>query len=254
MATTLSILLAAILSADAPPEDRIGTILQQLEERGAAVVDLKCEVEYTIEDVLADDHFTKFGQILYRKQDPNPMFLVYFEKLHQGEIVSRKREWYLFDGQSLWEVKEAAKNKIQHEVVKPGEKIDLFDIEESPIPIPFGQKKEQIRRNFLVVLVSPVEGDPDDTDHLVCAPKPDSRLVKDYERLEFYVSRSLHLPVKIVSVQRGGNQINTAVFPDLTDQSINTGLSDAEFELPPETQKWKTVEADANMPLPAPGP
>ena len=254
MAAALGIFLAVIFPADTPHPDRIDVILQQLEDRGASVVDLECQVKYTIEDVLADDYFTKFGRIIYRHQEPNPVFLVYFEKMHQGEIVTRKREWYHFDGQSLWEVKEAAKNKIQHQVVKPGEKIDLFDVEESPIPIPFGQKKNQIQRNFLVVLVSPVKGDPKDTDHLVCTPKPDSRLAKDYERLEFYVSRSLHLPVKIVSVQRGGNQVNTAVFPDLTDQSINTGLSDAAFELPAETRKWKTIEAAPDAPLPAPGP
>jgi hypothetical protein len=254
LATGVGILLLLMLPPDAPDADRIDVILQQLEDRGASVDDLNCRVEYTVEDTLADDKFTKFGRILYQKQEPNPNFLVYFEKMHQADIVNRKREWYLFDGRFLWEVKEAAKNKIQHEVVEPGEKIDLFDIEASPIPIPFGQKKAQIQKNFLVVLVSPAEGDPPDTDHLVCAPKPDSRLHKDYLRLEFYVSRSLHLPVKMVTVLRGGTQINTAVFPDLSAKSINTGLSDADFELPPETRKWKTVETTPDPSLPAPRP
>ena len=83
--------------------------------------------------------------------------------------------------------------------IGPGETIDLFDIEESPIPIPFGQKKDQIQRNFVVVLVAPTEGDPPNTDHLVCKPKPDSRLSTAFQRLEFFVSRDLHLPVRMVS-------------------------------------------------------
>jgi hypothetical protein len=173
--------------------------------------------------------------------------------MHQGGVVDRNREWYIFDGRYLWEIKERAKNKIQHEVVAPGEKIDLFDIEESPIPIPFGQKKDQIQKNFVVVLMSPAEGDPENTDHLICQPKADSSLAGRVERLEFFVDRQLHLPVKIVSVERGGNQITTAVFPDLSAKSINTGLSDSEFEQPPEARNWKEVLAEPGAPLPSPG-
>lgn len=247
----IPVLLAA-LAVDGPDQSRIDTVLEQLEARGSTVKDLKCQVEYAVEDVLADDTFTKFGQIRYKQAEPNPVFYIYFERMNQGGHVNRNREWYIFDGRSLWEIKEAAKNKIQHEVVAPGEKIDLFDIEESPIPIPFGQKKEQIQKNFAVVLMSPVESDPGNTDHLICQPKADSSLASEVERLEFFVERDLHLPVKIVSVQRGGNQINTAVFPDLTAKSINTGLSDSEFEQPPEARKWKEVLAEPGAPLPSP--
>jgi len=247
-------LQAAPPQAASPDQTRIETILQELEDRGATVGDLHCRVEYTVEDVLADDKFTKFGEIRYRKQEPNPVFHIHFEKMHQGGIVLRnRREWYLFDGRYLWEIKEAARNRIQHEVVKPGERIDLFNVEESPIPIPFGQKKDQIQRNFMVVLVDPTPDDPPQTDHLVCKPKGSSSLSDDFEQLEFYVSRELHLPVKIVSVERGGVQVNTAVFPDLSAKSINSGLPDSAFDFPPESRKWKTVPAEPGAPLPSPG-
>jgi hypothetical protein len=249
----ITVALTSILAAAGPEQGRIDSILQQLEDRGDTVNDLKCKVEYTVEDILADDKFTKFGEIRYKHKDPNPVFYIYFEKMHQAGHVNRKKEWYIFDGRFLWEIKEAARNKIQHEVVGPGERIDLFDIEESPIPIPFGQKKDQIQRNFMVVLVAPTEGDPPGTDHLICTPKPDSRLKKEFERLEFFVSKDLHLPVKIVSVERGGNQVNTAVFPDLSAKSINTKLPDSAFDIPPEARKWKTVPANPDAPLPAPG-
>ena len=251
LAQLVPILFAALVT-QTPDQSRIDTILERLEARGSTVRDLECDVEYTVEDVLADDTFTKFGQIRYKHAEPNPIFHIYFAKMHQGGIVDRNREWYIFDGRYLWEIKERAQNKIQHEVVAPGEKIDLFDIEESPIPIPFGQKKDQIKKNFVVVLMSPAQGDPENTDHLICKPKADSSLAGDVERLEFFVDRQLHLPVKIVSVERGGNQINTAVFPDLSAKSINTGLSDSEFEHPPEARKWKEVLAEPGAPLPTP--
>ncbi len=222
----------------------IESILERLEKRGDTVSDLKCAVEYSIEDVLADDEFTKFGEIRYKKREPNPVFFIHFNKLHQAGFVSQRKEWWIFDGRYVWEIKEAAKNKIQHEVVKPGEKIDLFDIEKSPIPIPFGQKKDQILKNFKVVLVHPTASDPPDTDHLICQPKPESNLANEVDRLEFYVSRKLHLPIKIISVDRGGNKISTAVFPDLSEKSLNSGLKDSAFDHPREARKWKTVTAE----------
>ena len=252
MASALIPVLLTALVAGEPDQSRIDTILEQLEARGNTVTDLKCEVEYTVEDILADDKFTKFGEIRYKHKEPNPWFYIHFAKTAQGGVWVGKKEWYIFDGRYLWEIKEAAQNKIQHEVVKPGERIDLFDIEETPIPIPLGQKKAQIQKNFAVVLMSPTEGDPEGTDHLICKPKADSNLAREVERMEFYVSRELHLPVKIVSVQRGGNQINTAVFPDLSAGSINTGLSDSAFDHPPEARKWKEVLAEPDAPLPAP--
>ncbi|MCP4248383.1 MAG: hypothetical protein GY778_15150 [bacterium] len=241
-----------------PDAGRIDGILQRLEERGDSVDDLKCAVEYTIADVLADDEFTKFGEIRYQRGQENPWFYVNFEKMHQGGRVVHNQEWYLFDGRYFWEIKEVAKNKIRREVVRPGEKIDLFDIEDSPFPIPFGQKKQRIQSTFLVVLESPTSGDPPDTDHLICTPKPDSRLSKDFVQMEFFVSRDLHLPVKIVTVERGGTKINTAVFRDLkgetlTAASVNTGLKDADFDLPSEARTWKTIKEDLDPPAPLPG-
>ena len=255
MGSCLVPIFLTALAVGGSDQGRIDTILEQLEARGDTVNDLKCRVEYTVEDLLADDQFTKFGHIRYKHQEPNPWFYIHFEKTAQAGVILGKgrREWYIFKGRYLWEIKEAAQNKIQHEVVKPGEQIDLFDIEESPIPIPFGQKKAQIQRNFVVVLMAPAEGDPNDTDHLVCKPKAESRLAREFDQLEFFVHRELHLPVKIVSVQRGGNQINTAVFPDLSPGSINTGLKDSQFDHPPEARKWKEVLAEPDAPLPAPG-
>jgi len=252
MIIAFTILLGG-LAQSAGADDRIDVILQQLEDRGATVHDLKCAVEYTVEDILADDRFTNFGEIRYQRKDPNPVFYICFEKRHQAGYVNRKKEWYIFDGRYLWEIKEAAQNKIQHEAVQPGQSLDLFDIEESPFPIPFGQKKEQIQRNFAVVLKEPAAGDPPNTNHLICEPKPDSRLNRDVVQLEFFVSRDLHLPVKIISVQRNGNQINTAVFPDLGEKSLNTNLADSQFDLPKEAAGWKTVTAEPDAPLPSPG-
>ena len=135
----------------------------------------------------------------------------------------------------------------------PGEKVDLFDLDTAPFPIPFGQKKDQILKNFEVKLVPPSGGDPAGTDHLMCIPKPGAAMSKDYEKLEFYVSRELHLPVKVVATELGGKKVTTAIFPDLAKDSINAGLSDKDFAEPGEWKKYGTVEEPLPKQQPEPG-
>jgi hypothetical protein len=251
----LLLLGSDVPAAGGPPGSAqdVEAILTRLEERGNGIKDLRCKVEYTIEDKINLDELTKNGSISFRRAEPHEVFLILFDKLVQAGIKTTKKEWYLFKGRWLWEAKESTKSIIKREIVRPGEKVDLFDLESAPFPIPFGQKKDQILRNFDVKLVPPAAGDPAGTDHLLCIPKPGAALSRDYEKLEFFVSRELHLPVKVVATELGGKKVTTAVFPDLTKDSINAGLSDKDFDEPGEWKKYGTVEEPLPAKMPDPG-
>jgi len=248
--------------AVATPENeaRIRTILEAMEARGDSVQNLRCRVEYTVEDLIGLSDFTKFGEIRYRREKPNPTFFILFEKMHEGGIVVRKKEWYLFRDRWLYEAKEASQTVIEREVVREGETIDLFSLEKTPFPIPFGQRKDEILRHFQVALSATTPDDPGNTDHLVCIPRTGSKLAEQYTRLEFFVDRALHLPVKIVAyeadpVDRSGPpaKIMRAVFPDLTAHSINTADVEKTFQLPPDTQTFSRVKEPLPEPV-APAP
>ena len=257
----LLIAMFGLMGSDVPPAGAapgaaqdVDGILTRLEERGNGIKDLRCKVEYTIEDKINLDELTKHGSISFKRAEPHEMFLIHFEKTVQGGVGPKgRREWYLFKDRWLWEVKEATKTIIKREYVHPGEKVDLFDLDSAPFPIPFGQKKDQILKNFEVKLVPPSGGDPEGTDHLLCMPKPGVALSKDYEKLEFYVSRELHLPVKVVATELGGKKVTTAVFPDLGKDSINAGLSDKDFAEPGEWKKYATDEEPLPKKQPEPG-
>jgi hypothetical protein len=117
----------------------------------------------------------------------------------------------------------------RRQVARPGEKVDLFDLETAPFPLPFGQKKEKILASFDVTLKAPEKGDPPETDHLVCIPKPGTRLAERFERVDFFVLRSLDLPGKIVAVKKGALETVTVSFPDLSPSSINAGVTKTAF-------------------------
>lgn len=243
-------------AAVGPDRRRIDTILEQMESMGEAVQDLRCRVEYKVEDLIGLSEFTKFGQIAYKRAKPNPIFFICFDKMHEGGIVLRRKEWYLFRDGWLSEAKEVSRTTIRREIVRAGEAIDLFSLEKSPFPIPFGQHKDEILEHFFVERVAPKPDDPAETDHLVCRPRPGSRLQDQYSQLEFFVSRSLHLPVKIVAHEADPDgetaKVIRASFPDLTKKSINASVSDDVLALPPETRPYKVIEEPLEEPATTP--
>ncbi|MEK6675937.1 MAG: hypothetical protein AABZ47_09825 [Planctomycetota bacterium] len=214
---------------------KIDEILEKLERRGADVRDIRCHVRLVEDDQINLAKRFKQGQILFQITTPNPQFKIHFDKIESDGILG-KQEWYLFDGQWLHQGLERIKQVTKQEMVPAGEKVDLFDLEKAPFPLPFGQKKETILRNFNVTLAVGSSGDPADTDHLICIPKPGSKMDRVYDKLEFFVHRELHLPTRIVVTKAEGFQIDTADFPDLTAKSINVGVSARDFEKP---AAWK---------------
>ena len=235
------LLLAALGAAKCPADPAaadVESILERIEDRGAGVNDLRCRVIYMVEDRIADDKVIREGEILYKKKEPNPVFMITFTKTIQEGTVSRLKSWWLFDGRWLYEAKQRSKSIIKRDLAPSGERIDLFDLEKAPFPIPFGQKKDKILANFDVRLGPGGANAPPDTDHLICTPKPEGRFAKDYTKVEFFVDRSLNLPTKIVMTENPPDKVITATFPDLSNGSLNTNLADSIFRLPRETKRY----------------
>ena len=224
-------------SASVGDVDRVLTALQ---DRGDALKDIRCRVRFVEDDRVNLTKRTKEGRIVLVTGEPNARFLIQFDKT-EADGVAGKREWYLFDGRWLFEGVERLEQVTKREMARSGEKLNLFDLETAPFPLPFGQKKETIRRNFEVTLVPPTSSDPPMVDHLVCIPKPESKFFDRYDKLEFFVLKELRLPSRIVVTKNGGLEVETADFPDLSGQSINAGVQDKDLAQPGEWKKYKVV-------------
>jgi hypothetical protein len=214
---------------------RIDEILAQLERRSDGLRDIGCSVKFVEDDRINLSKNEKQGRISFLMTEANPNFLIHFTKIAHDGVLGRP-EWYLFDGRWLYQAIERLKQVTQQEVARPAEKVDLFDLEQAPFPLPFGQKKETILRHFDVSLVPPTAGDPPNTDHLVCVVKPGSPMVRKYDKLELFVLRDLHLPARVVVTKNKGYEVHTADFPDLSAESINRGIDGKAFAPP---AAWK---------------
>lgn len=228
----------AIAADDAQAAARIDEILTAQQNQSDGLKDIRCTVKFTEDDRINLTQRTKSGRIAFKFTPTNPNFLIHFDKVKVDDVLG-KQEWYLFDGRWLYTALERLKQVTKQEIAREGERIDMFDLEKAPFPLPFGQKKDSILRNFKVIIMPPAEGDPPNTDHLMCIPKPDSPMHTKYTSLEFFIRRDMHMPAKIIATKNDGYEVNIAEFPDLTPKSINAGVKDLDFVKPSAWSGYK---------------
>ena len=229
-------------------------ILDRLEKRGDTIADLSCAVRQEMKGLVVGELIVKEGEIRYLRggeKGANSRFYIHFTRIMQDDYKLAP-EWYVFDGRWFIEAKESTKNVIRREIVREGEQRNLFSVEDSPFPLPFGQRKAEILKQFDVKLVPPDPKDPPDSRHLLCIPRPGTSKEKEYAEVHFYIDPKLDLPVKIVAHRKTGAkvaEIHTVTFPDLSAKSINKGLPGSAFDFrPPSGWQVHTEYLDAKEP------
>ena len=246
---------APALTAGNPQTD---AILDQLEAKGAVVNDITARLTWTYVDDIVEETRIRNARLWYRREIPNARFLIEFDETTVIDDIAEKtgHEWIGFsDGWSI-EKKEATRSIIKRQWAAPGRNVDLFTIGKGPFPLPFGQRKADILECMTVTRIPPSARDPDDTDHLLMIPKPDSEMARTYRRLDFYVDRNLGLPVRIRFQQKDDK---TVTF-DFGDIAINTNPPDSRFAvteprgyqielepLPPEPASDSTGKPDETL-------
>jgi hypothetical protein len=241
--TTMPASAPATMAATEPAEtvslvdSKVEAILDKLETAGSNIKDLQAKVTHELYQIIPDDRQVKLGVIGYRaatEKDP-PKFVIHFNTLLHDDLKLTKQEWFCFDGRWFREIREQTCAVIDREVVAPGEKFDPFKLGEGPFPLPFGQKKADILKEFEVKLVPPAKGDPTMTDHLVMIPRKTGNFTKKYKQVDFWIAKDNQLPMKIVSEDLHSNII-TATFQDIR---INAGIPDDMLWLPvPENYSY----------------
>jgi len=231
----------AVVRAQSADAAKIDAILTQLEKRSDGLKDISCKIRFEDDDQINLAKNIKIGTLKFMVTDTNPRALVHFDRV-QIDGTLRKQEWYLFDGRFWYEAIERLHQVTKREIVHAHERFNPFDLETAPFPMPFGQKKSTILRNFDVSLIAPGPGDPTHTDHLRLVPKPGSKLARKYDRVDYYVLTDLHLPSLIVATRNDGMETVTVKFIDLSERSLNTGLTEKDFQPPAAWKGYQVVE------------
>ncbi len=146
---------------------------------------------------------------------------------------------YTLDKGLLVERDYDSKHETRQQILKPGQKLDLFKLGEGPFPLPLGQKKEDVLQLFQVQKIDPAKDDPPGTVHLQLTPKPGTQFAKQFKTIDIWVDIASNMPRRIQTIDL--NEVTTKT-TDLTDVKINSGATDKDFAEPPLPDGWDVVE------------
>lgn len=135
-------------------------LLLALETADKDIRALVSDIVYAKTFTIAGDRQVRTGKLYYIAPKPiegdeqaGRRFAIYFDKKRVGNRIEDDPEVYIFDGQWLVEKDPVQKFIKKRQVVPPGQTFDPLRIGEGPLPIPIGQKREEILRRFTATLV-----------------------------------------------------------------------------------------------------
>ena len=143
-------------------------LLTRLENSDAKLSTIQADVVYDNIMVIAGDRQVRAGKLFFENKsdvttgEKHRRFAINFDTLQLGDKIETKQQQYIFDGEWLTEKLVSDRQIIKRQVVKPGENFDPLKIGEGPMPIPIGQKKQDITARYDVTLVPATDGLEDD--------------------------------------------------------------------------------------------
>jgi outer membrane lipoprotein-sorting protein len=217
---------------------RAMAILEDLEAAGETYRSIKANVTYIVNNKLTGDVETRTGWVAYQQagKDQPARFRVSFDTLAMGEGRPTKQKVdYIFDGQWLKVAKHNIKSLTHYQVAAEGETVEPLRIGKGPFPVPFGQKVEDVTRYLDVEVKDRDKDAPKGSDYLLLTPHKENRSLVNFNRLELWIDRQRHLPVKVRTVDESHNVV-TVNFSDIETKA----------EMKPE---WFTFEKPADWSL-----
>ncbi len=181
-------------------DPKILEVLDKLEELGETIKDFQAELSLEKLETLVDDRSTKQGQLYYQRSKEAIRFRISFKTTRRGkQTIADKEDFVFADG---WMIHRQGRGKREdrYPVARRGQPdTDLMRIGKSPLPIPIGQKTEEILKKFEVSIIEPDEKtDPAKikTVHLKLVPGKGTELAMSHTRLEFWLRELDCLPVR----------------------------------------------------------
>ena len=192
------------------------------------VTSLTADVSYTRIDPILDRREIRTGKLLFRMVDGKREAAILFDTLIIGRRRETKQKHYIFSGRWMAEVDHDKKQFIKRELVAPDEKeIDPFGLGGGPIPLPIGQSKESVLKNFVVTMVEkPTEGSLSKLDDNVVGLHLLPIAKDEWEYINLYYDPETWLPVGVEKVDMDGSKRVSL----LTNMLVDT-LSDANAAL-----------------------
>jgi hypothetical protein len=166
---------------------------------------------------------------------------ILFDTLIIGRRKEEKLKHYVFSGRWMAEIDYENKQFLKRELISPEENkiVDPFELGNGPVPLPIGQTKESVLKNFNVTIIErPDEGQLSKLDEkvvgLLLIP---TKQKSNWESIELFYNPETWLPVGVRTIEDDG----TKRVSRLTDVKLNI-LNEEDAKLlsisTPDPKEW----------------
>ncbi|HEY0009019.1 MAG TPA: hypothetical protein VGB55_09885 [Tepidisphaeraceae bacterium] len=231
------LLSAAFARAELPADASVDQVLDALHQRGQNLKSLAADVKLAQIDNMGDESTRTGTLVLQRAEDGDSKVRVTFNKTQRGKRITDARRDFVLDGQALIDRDWEQKKQTTRIVRQPGEKLDLFKLGEGPFPLPIGQPKEAVLKEFDVKKAT-VESPAAGMNHVELTPREGTPSARKFASLTVAV-RPDGWPVEVTSSD--ANQTSTTI-ATLSNIRINDAVKASEFTLEPIGDDWRKIE------------
>src|SRR5437764_1492444 len=176
--TALLVLCLTLLSpltvwADAPlgPDSSLDAVLDALAARGKDLKDFSADVALHTADNRTGEDSAQIGKVVYDAANGNSRIRVSFDKKEtetgDGKRMTQKQRLdYVLEGGWLTDRDYQKKLEVRRQVLKPGQKMNLLKLGEGPFPLPIGQDKDEVKKQFEASKIPAAADDAKATVHI----------------------------------------------------------------------------------------
>jgi outer membrane lipoprotein-sorting protein len=231
--TTALLPIAASAQTPLPPDAPLDAILDALNARGKDLKDFSADVALHTVDNRTGEDSAQIGKVVYDAGGGNSRIRVSFDKKEtetgDGKRMTQKQRLdYLLENGWLTDRDYQKKLEVRRQVLRPGQQMNLLKLGEGPFPLPIGQDKAEVKKQFDVKKVPLTPDDPKGTLHVRLVPKKESQFVKRFKQIDVFVDPNTNMPSRIDTVEPAGTTRST----DLTNLKLNAGVKPDDFTLP----------------------
>ena len=189
-------------------------MLSALEKAGDNIRTLRANVIYDRVDAVSENRERRTGQIVLTQDSQQlksrTLAIMFDQFIDASGHASPQTQRFVFHGGWLFEFDDARHQLIARELVPPGEQLDPLRIGEGPVPIPIGQKKDEVLRRFEVQL-APLPEQPllkrlVNIQGLVMRPKLNAGVDPDLAEINVWYDLGTLMPVAVAATTKGGDQ------------------------------------------------
>jgi len=206
----------AVVPAVAQPKkfESPEAMLSALEKAGDMISTFRANVIYDRVDAVSENRERRTGQIVLAQiagQLKSRTLAIMFDQLIDASgHATTERQRFVFSGGWLFEFDDQRHQLIARELVAPGEQLDPLRIGEGPIPIPIGQKKEQVLQRFEVKFAEqpaePLLKRLENIQGLALHPKQNAGVDPDLGDICVWYDLTTLMPVAVKATTKGGDE------------------------------------------------